>query len=254
MATRSTSSTLPTGSDEVGETIIGSQIGVRGRIEGQEDLRVEGRVEGAISLTETLFVEASGIVVATVEAHDVVVSGIIVGDVTATNSLTLEPGAKLVGNISTPRLIIADGAAFKGDVTMGEVPAATRERARVAARREAAQNARTSKSTSVAKAAPAKAEPARSARTAKAPPRRQAAPAKAAAPARSASRSGDDDEVTVVVKHASLKRGQAPADEAPPKRPARKAGKKATKKAPKKKAKTARARVPARGKRRVSRR
>ena len=208
-------------SDEVGETIIGSNIEVRGRIEGKEDLRVEGRVEGAISLTETLFVEASGIVLATVEAHDVVVSGIIVGDVTATNSLTLEPGAKLVGNISTPRLIIADGAAFKGDVSMGEVPVATRERARVAARRDAAQSSKGSAGRSKAapaKSAPAKAAPARSTRSAaKAPPRR------AAAPAASKRGGGDDDEITVVVKHAAMRRGQAATEESPPKRPARKA-------------------------------
>ncbi len=248
MATRNTP--VATG-DAVQETIIGARIEVRGRIEGQEDLRVEGRVEGAISLTETLFVEASGVVLATVEAHDVVVSGVVVGDVTAANSLTLEPGAKLVGNISTPRLIIADGAAFKGEVAMGEVPAATRERARVAARREAAQ--RTKGSSKAAPAARAEA-PAARAKAAKAPPRRPSAASRpAAAPAR-----GDDDEITVVVKHASLKRGEAPPDEAPAQRPARKTQKKSTKKAakkaPKKKAKTARARVPARGKRRVNRR
>ncbi|MCA9653794.1 MAG: polymer-forming cytoskeletal protein, partial [Myxococcales bacterium] len=101
-------------------TIIGQGIHVHGQIHGEEDLRIEGRVEGSISLTETVHVAESGVVVATVDARDVVVSGIVVGNVSATNSVSLEPGAKLIGDISTPRLIIADGAAFRGNVAMTE--------------------------------------------------------------------------------------------------------------------------------------
>ena len=114
-------SALPrtTGDDELSdETIVGPDIAIRGRIDGQEDLRVEGRVEGAISLTETLYVEPGGVVLAQVEARDVVISGIVIGDVTALNSVTLNKAAKLVGNISAPRVIIADGASFRGDVVM----------------------------------------------------------------------------------------------------------------------------------------
>ena len=48
--------------DEVGSTTIGPNIQVDGRISGEEDLRIEGRVDGAISLTETLYVDANGVV------------------------------------------------------------------------------------------------------------------------------------------------------------------------------------------------
>src|SRR5690349_17543822 len=97
-----------TNSSEEGndETLVGPAIAIRGRIDGEEDLRVEGRIEGSIVLTETLYVEPSGVVIAEVEARDVVVSGIIIGDVTAANCITLNKGAKLIGNIRSPRLII----------------------------------------------------------------------------------------------------------------------------------------------------
>ena len=123
--------TTSTSDDESSETVVGPAIAIRGRIEGEEDLRIEGRVEGSISLTETLYVEPGGVVLAQIEARDVVISGIVIGDVSALNSVTLNKNAKLVGNISAPRVIIADGASFRGDVVMeGDDLQAARERTR----------------------------------------------------------------------------------------------------------------------------
>lgn len=205
---------------EDGVTTIGRDIQVKGRIEGEEDLRVEGRVEGAIGLSETLFVAEEGIVLAEVEALDVVVSGVLVGDVTAKNSVTLNPGAKLVGDIEAPRIIIADGAAFQGRVQMGgDMPPPPRERTRSAAAREARSASR-----STTTAAP-------TASTRRAP---------AARPASKGASKGKgegegDSEVTVVVKHEQLRKERAATRRAPP-RPAakKKAAKTATKAAAKK--------------------
>lgn len=200
--------------DEVGSTTIGPNIQVDGRISGEEDLRIEGRVDGAISLTETLYVDANGVVVATVEARDVVVSGILLGDVTATNSVHLAAGAKLVGNITTPRLIIADGAAFRGDVQMTGVPAMERSKSAKAARNfSAPAQLRRSSGSSVRTTSPDRPAASRSTSSSR------------------ASDSREEDEVTVVVKHSNLRKGEK-AD------------------APKKRSK----KVPARGKRRVNRR
>jgi cytoskeletal protein CcmA (bactofilin family) len=222
-------------------TVVGSAIEIRGRIAGQEDLRVHGRVEGAVSLTETLYVEAEGVVQAEVEARDVVVSGILIGDVTASNSVTLNASAKMVGNVSTPRLIIANGAAFRGDVDMGDESSFPTRESR-AARAAPARPASTGRARAASRAQPERAERVerevpRPKPAAAAPPRR--------APARSAA-AREDDEVTVVVKHAALRKGQAPEEEQT--RSTRAV-------APKKKAASAkkkgRVRVPSRGKRRV---
>lgn len=221
-----------TSSEEANEeTIVGPAIAIRGRIEGEEDLRVEGRIEGSIALTETLYVEPSGVVIAEVEARDVVVSGVIIGDVTAANSVTLNKGAKLVGNIRTPRLIIADGASFRGDVAMDgeEAPPAARERTRATSTvpRGAIGGTRTtavptpSRTRATVSGAyettrrptTGTATPARA--TSAAAPASRPAPATTAspAPARPATTRSDDDDVTVVIKHSALRKGELPPDD-----------------------------------------
>ncbi len=193
-------------------TTIGPEIQVRGRIDGEEDLKIEGRVEGNISLTETLFVEAEGIVRADVQARDVVISGIVLGNVTAANSVQLNPGARLVGNISAPRLIIADGAAFAGDVEMGAGdPPVARERS--AATRVPA---RTSRSTRSESALPSRAASSERSSPRVTPSKRRETPAPAARSSAAPSTrsttsriSRDDDDITVVLKHKDLARGQS---------------------------------------------
>jgi len=101
-------------------TLIGPEIQVIGRVEGSEDLRVQGYIEGTIQLSEALIVEASGVVVADVRARDVVIAGIIVGDVLASGRVVLQAGARVVGNITAPRVSVAAGAALRGQVSMGD--------------------------------------------------------------------------------------------------------------------------------------
>lgn len=98
--------------------MIGPGITIRGKISGEEDLDVEGRVEGSIRLTENLKVAEGAVVAAEVEARNVDVSGRIMGDITVTESIVIEADAVVVGDITTPRLHIADGARYKGKVTM----------------------------------------------------------------------------------------------------------------------------------------
>ncbi len=116
MATRQQSSKLPSDGNA---TIIGPEIQVVGRIEGREDLSVQGYVEGSIHLTECLVVDKGGIVVADVRALDVIVHGIIVGDIVADRRIVLQPSARVVGDLKAPRISIAGGAALRGQVMMG---------------------------------------------------------------------------------------------------------------------------------------
>ncbi|MBL4684717.1 MAG: polymer-forming cytoskeletal protein [Nannocystaceae bacterium] len=220
-----------------GLTIIGADIVVKGRVEGDEDLRIEGRVEGTIVLSQTLYVESGGIVVAQVQARDIVVSGIVVGNVQAENCITLHAGARLVGDLAAPRVVIEDGAAFKGSVAMGESAAGSAKNANVAKRPSRAPARTTTESRTVAKSPRGASKPKSESETR---PKAKAEPVARprVAPIRVAAR--DDDEVTVVVRHAEI---------------ATRSGKTA-KKAAKKKAKNTppRARMPKPGKRRISRR
>lgn len=106
------------GSPDEATTVIAPGTHIVGRLSGQEDIRVHGTVEGRIHLAATLFVEPEGIVAADVHAHDIVVAGTVVGNLTASGSVVLASSARVVGDLRTPRLVVAPGAAFRGQVSM----------------------------------------------------------------------------------------------------------------------------------------
>ena len=99
-------------------TVIGSSIVIDGEITGDEDLVVLGTVKGRISVRDNLFVESSGIVEASVEAGAITVSGSVTGDIQAQERIELRTDSRMVGDVRAPRILIADGASFKGNVDM----------------------------------------------------------------------------------------------------------------------------------------
>lgn len=99
-------------------TIIGGSIVIDGEITGEEDLIIRGTVKGRIVLRENLFVEESGVVEADIETQNVTVSGQVTGNIMASERVEITAGGKMVGDLKAPRILIADGAAFKGNVDM----------------------------------------------------------------------------------------------------------------------------------------
>lgn len=102
-------------------TVIGQSILISGKLTGDEDLTVQGRVEGELTLTRTLIVEPSGVVKANVAVKNAIISGVVVGNINATESVELTREGRMVGDIRSPRVIIVDGASFRGRVDMGEM-------------------------------------------------------------------------------------------------------------------------------------
>src|SRR5262245_2631910 len=98
--------------------LIGSKITIRGQISGNQDLVIEGRVEGKVALENRLVVEESGTVEADLEVVDAALKGEVRGDVTASRSAVLHAGARVVGNIRAPRVVIEAGARFSGAIEM----------------------------------------------------------------------------------------------------------------------------------------
>ncbi|WP_163864834.1 bactofilin BacP [Myxococcus eversor] len=109
------------GSNDVNNTVVGPSILISGRLTGDEDLTVRGRVEGELTLSRTLIVEPSGVVKANVAVRNAIVSGVVVGNINATESVELTREGRMVGDIHAPRVIIVDGASFRGRVDMGDV-------------------------------------------------------------------------------------------------------------------------------------
>jgi cytoskeletal protein CcmA (bactofilin family) len=100
------------------QTVIGSTIVIDGEISGDEDLVIQGTVKGRISLQEGLYVESSGVIEADIETATVEVSGQVTGNIAASDKVELKADCKVVGDIRAPRILIADGAQFKGNVDM----------------------------------------------------------------------------------------------------------------------------------------
>ena len=96
---------------------IGKAVRIVGQIFSREDLYVDGDVEGTVELMEhKLTIGPNGKVQASIKAREVVALGTIQGNVEASERLEIRKDAKLVGDIRTARIIIEDGAYFKGSI------------------------------------------------------------------------------------------------------------------------------------------
>ena len=103
---------------------IGQSICIHGELTGNEDLTIEGEVQGTINLKEhNLTIGPNGRIQAQVAAKTVVVQGELAGNITASEKVELAETCRMRGDIIAPRIVIADGACFKGLVDMpGEQP------------------------------------------------------------------------------------------------------------------------------------
>jgi len=100
-----------------GAATIGKAVKVNGQITSQEDLYVDGDVEGTVELVQhKLTIGPNGKVHAAIKAREVVALGSIQGNVEASDKIEIRKDAKLVGDIKTARIIIEDGAYFKGSI------------------------------------------------------------------------------------------------------------------------------------------
>jgi cytoskeletal protein CcmA (bactofilin family) len=96
---------------------IGKAVKIVGQIHSKEDLYVDGDVEGTVEAPEhKLTIGPNGTVHATVKAREVVVLGSIQGNVEAAERIEIRKEAKLIGDIRTARIVIEDGAFFKGSI------------------------------------------------------------------------------------------------------------------------------------------
>src|SRR3954471_1307439 len=113
--------TIRTSTAVEGATVIGDSVRISGTLSGDEDLHVLGRVDGRVELQRTLVVAQSGIVKAEVSVKNAVISGVVVGNVHASESIEITKEGRMVGDIFAPRVIIVDGASFRGNVDMGDI-------------------------------------------------------------------------------------------------------------------------------------
>lgn len=103
--------------------VIGKSVEIRGEVKGNEDLVVDGHVEGTITLADNkLTVGPNAHVQANVSARDVVVQGTLSGNIIAAGRVELRQGSHLVGDIRAARLSIEENATFNGKVDLVTAP------------------------------------------------------------------------------------------------------------------------------------
>jgi len=99
--------------------MIGPSIRIKGEVSGEEDLLIQGRVEGSITLkTHEVSVGESGQVFADILAKTIRIDGKVQGDITAVENVVISKLGNVRGNIVAPRVLLEDGAVFKGSIDM----------------------------------------------------------------------------------------------------------------------------------------
>ncbi len=103
--------------NRVSAATVGKAVKIVGQIYSKEDLYVDGEIEGTVeALEHKLTIGPHGTVHAGIKAREVVALGNITGNVEASEKIEIHKEAKLVGDIRTARIIIEDGAYFKGSI------------------------------------------------------------------------------------------------------------------------------------------
>lgn len=98
---------------------IGKSVFIKGELSGSEDLTIEGNVEGRIELKDnTLTIGPNGKIRAEVFAKQVIVLGEVTGNVTASEKVDIRDNGSVDGDVTAPRVAIAEGAHFRGAIDM----------------------------------------------------------------------------------------------------------------------------------------
>ena len=126
-----------------GRATIGTSITIRGEVTGDEDLLIEGRVEGSVDLKQhAVTVGSEGQVKAGITGRVVTVEGSVEGDLRAEEVVVLRSTARVQGDITAPRVVLEDGATFRGAVDMGDQGSRVRTGTQASAGRSASSGAK----------------------------------------------------------------------------------------------------------------
>jgi cytoskeletal protein CcmA (bactofilin family) len=108
---------------------LGKGSRIVGKLSFEGPARIEGTVEGEIQAQDTLTIGESAVVNAQIVGNSVIIHGRVTGDVTARKRLEVRAPGRLLGNITTPSLVIHEGVVFEGQCTMaGDTRAAEKDR------------------------------------------------------------------------------------------------------------------------------
>jgi cytoskeletal protein CcmA (bactofilin family) len=120
--TRRESFTTPSAPSSMGRTMsyLGPGLQIKGEISGNEDLKLDGRVKGLVSIGGfRLTVGSSAHLNANIVAREAVILGEVIGNINACDRIEIMKSASIVGEVSTAKMMIEEGAYLKADVEIG---------------------------------------------------------------------------------------------------------------------------------------
>ena len=113
---------------------IGQSTTIKGELTANEDLLIDGKVEGLIDANgQTLTIGPNATIKAQVLARNLVIEGTLHGDASATERVEIKTNGRVEGDVSAPRVCIADGAHFRGKIDMVSTKPGTNSTAKAAA-------------------------------------------------------------------------------------------------------------------------
>ena len=99
-------------------SVLGGGMTVTGDVTGEGELRIEGRVEGSVSTSGRVLVDASGQVEGGIEAEEVVASGKVSGNIKASGAVRLKKGCRVEADVEAPKIELEEGGTVNGRLTM----------------------------------------------------------------------------------------------------------------------------------------
>jgi cytoskeletal protein CcmA (bactofilin family) len=98
--------------------LTGKTLLIKGEVISEDDVLIDGRLEGKINVKNRVTIGKNAVIRADIEARDVVIRGRVAGDIHAVGQVEIVAEGNLHGNIVSPKIIIADGAVFEGNIDM----------------------------------------------------------------------------------------------------------------------------------------
>src|SRR5262245_28949250 len=100
-------------------TSVDASSELEGRLRSKQTLRIDGRVKGEVECEKTVLVGESAKVFASIAADEVQIAGVVEGDIAARRKITLQRTAVVKGDLTTPGIVIEEGAQLKGRIVIG---------------------------------------------------------------------------------------------------------------------------------------
>ncbi|MGE5341573.1 MAG: bactofilin family protein [Candidatus Omnitrophota bacterium] len=103
---------------EIRKSVIGQTVFIKGNVFAEEEVLIEGKIEGKVNSKHLVVIGKNGVVNADIDAQEIIIKGVVNGNVRGSFKVEVVPEGVLNGNVISQRVVLAEGAIFKGNIDM----------------------------------------------------------------------------------------------------------------------------------------